>query len=153
MVNDFAVLWADGKREVLEIKFDTRHLEDQFYQAKLLLAEDAYATMGWRFRVAYKHEFNDPIVRDNIEIAFVSRFTVVTERHRQVASRLLAETGEITLGTLSNALESNPLNGRAVSYAMMALRLIAIDLLKPFGDESVVRLAPIKRDGLPPLRF
>ena len=154
MVNDFAVLRFDGVRKVLEVKASRRQLQDAFYRDKLELAEEAYAAMGWRFRVVFKEDFSDPVVRDNIEIAFVSRFSTVTERHKDVTISVLRNgNGLISLGHLSRALERNHLNGRAVAYAMMALRIIAIDLTRPFSDDSVVSLTPTLRPFLPSLRF
>lgn len=154
MIPDFAILWADGRREIIEIKADPRQLDVPGYREKQELVAEGLAAHGWDYRTVFKHEFNNPIRRDNVELAFVCRFTPVLERHKAAVSALLRQHGgKTTFGHLCACLDPNPIRARAVAFAMMARRLVNIDFSVRLSDSTTVRSVPPLPAVMPSLRF
>ncbi|WP_037537409.1 TnsA endonuclease N-terminal domain-containing protein [Sphingomonas sp. PR090111-T3T-6A] len=155
---DMAVLFDNGDRAIWEVKPDWHHLQDDHYMRKLTLAAFTFLERGWHFRTLVRAQFDETssetnrIINDSISLMFPSRLTVITESQKAAVARLLI-AGSSTLGAVCAVIGGTVAAARARAYAMMARRLINIDLTRPLTDSSPVHAVAALPDYLPPLRF
>lgn len=142
-VSDVAVIWADGTRGVYEVKSDGWRPKDD-HEAKVIAASFlGYRSLGFEVGIITPAQFANKVRDRNVDIMFVDRFSIVTERHKAIAARVLREGGgHTTMGELARAFGGHHANACAVIHAMHVRRLVEIDLLRPLGLRSHVKSVP-----------
>jgi hypothetical protein len=128
-----------GVVDIIECKADDRpDKRGPGYQRKLALAGEIYRKIGWQFRVVTFADIAvEPRYTSLIRIARDGHLKLAPqERHR--ATDLLSR-GPVTLGELSEAVAPGP-RGKAVVFHLTCHGVLAIDLRRPLGEASLVRL-------------
>lgn len=145
-------LLIDGTRQIAECKASM----SDFYRPRAirqrLLGQAAAEALGWEWLPVVPETLGTRIERANVDRIYGARGVRVQDHLVAHTVQLLA-SGGMTLGKLAVALGDHEGNGYSMAFAMMVRRIIEIDLTKPIGHASPVRLAPAIPRGLPSIRL
>lgn len=140
-IADCVRLLDDGCIEVVEVKNDRRALRDPDYALKLDWVKRVCGLLGWRFRVVFGHDLRLPsVVYQNVVQIQERRMVSFGAAHAYVAiGQIERDGGQTPLGRLAQLLGGAAI-GTAITQAMMVARILKIDLGRPLGADSTVRL-------------
>lgn len=140
-IADCVRLLEGNKVEVVEIKNDGRALRDDNYVLKLNYVKAACEKLGWTFRIVFRDELVLPTAAyANVREVQSRRLVRFDASHGYAAVDVIHRAGgAVPLGRLAEALGDRR-RGSAIAKAMMVCRLIDIDLSRPLGCDSPVRL-------------
>jgi hypothetical protein len=147
-IADCVRLLDSGRIEVVEVKNDRRALEDPDYAMKLTHVREICSQLGWGFRAVLKDElFTPAVVFSNVVEVQSRRQVKFDPSHGYVVFDLITRMGgQAPLGKLAEAIGERRL-GMAIAQAMMVARLVDIDLCRPLGADSIVRLVDQPRSS------
>ncbi|MEG2313796.1 TnsA endonuclease N-terminal domain-containing protein, partial [Brevundimonas sp.] len=142
---DCVRLMADGGIEVVEVKSNSRALQDQDYAEKLQAVRAICQQVGWCFRLVFmKALMKRTSFHRNVTDIQSRRMTDYTSADVFQVVEILGRSGDAALGELVQHLGIRAL-GLAKLQAMMVGRIVHIDLTQPIGDASRVALVPNQR--------
>lgn len=150
-VVDAAVLRVDGERALVECKRDWSGFRTRDGAVQTFLGRLAADALGWRYERRVLAHSGSPQRRANVGEVASCRFVNVPDSLVSRATRLLAN-GPVPLSTLGASLHNEPANGRARAFALMARRIVDIDLDGPLDGRAECRAAPAAAERLPSLR-
>jgi len=149
---DRARLLRDGTRQLIECKDSWA----AFYRPKAfiqkVLTQAAAQALGWDYVPMVPASLGSREFQANVDRIYACRGVHVPDRLAILATQLLSN-GSMALGELTGRLHSSEVNGFAIACAMMVRRIIEIELEKPLGHSSAVRIMPTTPRGLPSIRF
>lgn len=139
-IPDCARMLDDGAIEIVELKGDDRQLRDPDYRSKLEGAEALCDLLGWRFKIITRDRLlADPVLRANVLMVEQDRMARFDDTHVYAALEAIdAGGGEAAFQAVADQVAAHPL-GAALVRAMMAARVVQIDLSRPLGPTSTVR--------------
>ncbi|WP_242914828.1 TnsA endonuclease N-terminal domain-containing protein [Brevundimonas pishanensis] len=139
-IADVMRLHSNGTLEVVEIKSDQRQLRDPDYYLKLQAVRAICDHQGWQFKVLFKRDLCEPILRfQNVEDVQSWSFTDYGSSDVFIAVQYLSIHKSVALGDLAHRLGSRPV-GIAKLKAMMVGRIVRLDLDSKLDEDSLVTL-------------
>ncbi len=148
---DASVLRVDGERALVECKRDWSGFRTRDGAIQTFLGGLAAGALGWRYERRVLAHSGSPRRRANVGEVASCRFVHVSDSLVSRVTRLLAG-GPVALRTLGAVLHNDPANGRARAFALMARRIVDIDLDGPLDGRAECRAAPVAIGRLPSLR-
>lgn len=150
---------ANGRVQVIECKHNWAAFSRPAARKQWLLTNAACNALGWDYIRMVPAAIGTHGLRHNIRQVQKHRFVAVSPAQEAAALSCTAG-GRTTLGSLCRALEEavghcpgdNYPVARAVAYALMVRRVIAIDLYSDLSDNTRVERARTIPDGLPSFR-
>jgi len=148
-IPDFATLYSDGRRTLVDAKRDWRDFRTELGQRQTFLGQVIATAMGYDYERYVLANAGTEQRRRNIEEVQASRFVNVPDHLASLAAATVAK-GSIGLGNLAAIL--HPVNGRSMVYALMVRRVIEIDLDEALDDRCECRAVPPLPIAMPSIR-
>ncbi|WP_409020094.1 TnsA endonuclease N-terminal domain-containing protein [Brevundimonas vesicularis] len=139
-IADAVRLHSSGVVEVIEIKNDRRQLKDRDYLVKLQAVREVCDSLGWQFKIIFKHDLWEPKARfRNVEDIQSWAFTDYATNDVFKAVQYLSTHERASLGDVADRLGSRP-TGIAKLKAMVVGRIVHLDLDSKLDADSLVTL-------------
>ncbi len=137
--------YADGTIEAIEVKQHLRQMDEE-YIAKIQRAREILARLGWTLRVRYEEEIIgcEQGQRNRAEI-LAHRSAHISQRQWATFNRMRRASSIATYAAVRDALDTRPLQGKAVMHRLICAGRIAVDLQHPIRDLGIVELLPAPR--------
>lgn len=136
---------ADGTVEAIEVKQHPSQMSAD-YVAKILRAREILGRIGWTVSVRYEEDIIGSAQRAvNRGHILAHRSTSVEAEQLAALDRLRAASATTTFASLRDAMDSRPLQGKAVVHALLCAGRAVIDLDAPIRDDSPVELRAAPR--------
>lgn len=149
---DRARLLTNGTRQLVECKDSwSAFFHPKAYMQQLLTREGAHA-LGWDYVQIVPSSLGSRQFQANIDRIYACRGVHVPDRLAVLATQILGG-GAMPLGEFTAKLHESEVNGFAITCAMMVRRIVEIELDKPLGHSSLVRIMPLVPRWLPSIRF
>jgi len=137
--------YADGTIEAIEVKQHPRQM-DAAYVAKILQAREILAAIGWRVVIRYEHDIvGSAQWQRNRGHILAHRSAHVSDEQTATLDRLTASAPSTTFAEFREAMDPRPLQGTAVTHALICAGRVILDLQLPIRDGSPVELRPRRR--------
>lgn len=151
-VPDRARLLRSGVRQLAECKasWDGFFKPSAFRQS--LLAKAAADALGWDYVQIVPSVLGSRQYLANVDRIYGCRGVRVPDTTALRAVQLLAE-GPMKLGDFTARIHDREVNGFSMACAMMVRRIVDIELERPLGQGSLVRIMPATPRGLPSISF
>lgn len=130
---------ANGLSVVTEIKDNFEALEDRQYAEKLEYADIVYRYWGKKFLIQERSDIEAQPIFDCVRTIQAFRRTTFTAFDLTAVQESFFARTVVPLAALADRL-APARSGLPKVCAMMVKRLVEIDITKPLGDESPVRL-------------
>lgn len=140
-VVDAAAVRANGDAVLIECKRDWAAFRTRTGTTQSVLAKLGASCLGMRYERYVLANAGSDVRIANVELVEASRFVTVPPSLSASVSSLLAR-GPASLLTIANALADNYHLGRARAFALMAQRVLEIDLERQIGPGSECRATP-----------
>lgn len=145
-------LLTDGSRQLVECKDSWAAFFHPKAYVQQLLTRAAADALGWDYVQIVPSSLGSRQFKANIDRIYACRGVHVPDRLAVLATQLLSE-GAMPLGDFTAKLHDSEVNGFSIACAMMVRRIVEIELGKPLGHSSLVRIMPPIPRGLPSIRF
>ena len=149
---DLLIHHQNGQVEVVEVKSRQRSLWDEDYRRKLGTTAEICRRVGWSFSIVLGDEiFANREHEKNCRLFSDRRFTRVEPEQVSALHRLATVEPFMSYGELARAMKPDSMpKGKAVVQALLARRLVDIDLTAWINDATPVRIVDpklIRGDG------
>lgn len=135
----------NGDIEMIEMKRTERDLSDPDLRLKLAVVGERYRGLRWTPRVMLERDiFSSSDHELNVRAIFDDAFAEVSDEQVRAVRRLYARRQTMmSLGELKRILDPGCRHrARAAAYALMVRREIAIEIVLPISDASLVNILP-----------